>query len=413
MFGPRTWGAGRRMLQVIDCHAAGEPARVVLGGLPRVPGTTMLEKREHMRDHMDALRKLLLLEPRGYPCQNANFVFPSEHPEADFGFVIAEQGRIYPMMSGHNAMCVVTALLETGMVPMCEGPTTCFGLESPAGIIAVEAECDAGRVASITLRNQPAFCRPRDLDVEIDVPQYGKVCVSLAYGGMHYAIVDAASVGLRLEASRAREICRLGEMIKIATREQHPVTHPELDYTGPDILVFREASAEEEPAVAGARLGAGTIVPALGGGAAADAQARGFVEAAGGMQAREPHRVLPPVRARNAVVMSNGELDWTRPETWTGMIDRSPCGTGTCAVMAVLHARGELAIGQDFVHESILGTTFVGRLLSTVPVGQGTSDEVVGVVPTIRGRAWVTQYATIVLDPTDPFPEGYTMGDIW
>lgn len=218
------------MLQVIDCHAAGEPARVVLGGLPRVPGTTMLEKREHMRDHMDALRKLLLLEPRGYPCQNANFVFPSEHPEADFGFVIAEQGqwptapalrpgavlpraangparpplslasrrappcvgasrcrpparapsslgagRIYPMMSGHNAMCVVTALLETGMVPMCEGPTTCFGLESPAGIIAVEAECDAGRVASITLRNQPAFCRPRDLDVEIDVPQYGKV----------------------------------------------------------------------------------------------------------------------------------------------------------------------------------------------------------------------------------------------
>lgn len=149
-----------------------------------------------------------------------------------------------------------------------------------------------------------------------------QVCVSLAYGGMHYAIVDAASVGLRLEASRAREICRLGEMIKIATREQHPVTHPELDYTGPDILVFREASAEEEPAVAGARLGAGTIVPALGGGAAADAQARGFVEAAGGMQAREPHRVLPPVRARNAVVMSNGELDWTRPETWTGMIDR-------------------------------------------------------------------------------------------
>ena len=123
------WGASRKFLQVIDCHAGGEPARVVVGGLPRVPGDTVAEKRNHMMAHMDSYRKLLLLEPRGYPCQNADFIVPASHPEAAYGFVIAEQNKIYPMMSGHNCICVVTALLETGMVPM-EEPITRFALEA-------------------------------------------------------------------------------------------------------------------------------------------------------------------------------------------------------------------------------------------------------------------------------------------
>ena len=149
--------------------------------------------------------------------------------------------------------------------------------------------------------------------------------LDVAYGGMWYAIVDAASVGLRLEPSQGREICRLGEMIKVAAREQHTVHHPELTYPGPDILVFREPATQ------------------LPGG---------------------------ELHARNAVVMSNNVLDWARPETWTGMIDRSPCGTGTCAVMAALHARGELALGQPLHHESIIGTTFVGELLEHATVGE-------------------------------------------
>lgn len=317
-----------------------------------------------MRD-FDHYRKLLLLEPRGYPCQNADFIVPSTRPDAAFGVIVAEQGMIYPAMSGHNIMCVATALLESGMVPMGE-PISEFGLDLPAGLVHVRADCAHGKATRITLRNAPAFCRPCDMDVRIDVPTIGSVDVDIAYGGMHYVIVDAASVGLKLDPSRGREICRLGEMIKVAAREQHPVSHPCIDYPGPDILVFREKAT------------------------------------------RSPGGVL---HARNTVVMSNGALDWERPETWTAMLDRSPCGTGTCAVMAQLHARGELAIGDEFVHESILGTTFTGRLLEeTLLHGE---EAVHAVVPTISGRAWVTQHATVVCDPTDPFPEGYTVGDIW
>lgn len=227
----------------------------------------MMEKRNHMMEHMDHYRKLLILEPRGYPCQNANFILPPTVPEAAFGFVIAEQNCIYPAMSGHNSLCVATALLETGRIPMTE-PRTSFVLEAPAGLIRFDAECRGGKVVSIELRNQPAFCRPEDMNVTIDVPHFGRVTLDVAYGGMFYAIVDAASVGLSLEPQHGREICRLGEMVKVAAREQHPVDHPEHEYPGPDILVFREPA---------------TPMPCGG------------------------------LRARNAVVMSNNVLDWWAP----------------------------------------------------------------------------------------------------
>src|SRR5206468_6710859 len=116
----------------------------------------------------------------------------------------------------------------------------------------------------------------------------------------------------------------------------------------------------------------------------------------------------PEAHAKNAVVVSTGQLDWSRPATWTGAIDRSPCGTGTCAKMAVLHAKGKLALGQDFVHEGILGTTFTGRLLRETRIGDRPA-----VVPTLRGQAWITGFAQYVVDETDPFPEGFTVGDIW
>ena len=365
--------AGMKDLDVIDCHCEGEPARVIVGGLPDIPGDTMVERRQNFMRDFDDYRQLLILEPRGYPCQNADFIVPSTRPDAAFGVVIAEQGFIYPMMSGHNIICVATALLESGKVPMSE-PTTEFGLDCPAGLVKIHAECKAGRATRITLHNAPAYCKPADMDVIVDVPTVGKVTVDIAYGGMHYVIVDAASVGLSpLDPSRGKEICKIGEMIKIATREQHPVQHVTHDYPGPDILVFRE------PAV------------------------RKFDEDLG----------KEVVHAKNTVVMSNGVLDWDKPETWTGMLDRSPCGTGTCAVMAHLHARGELKVGEDFVHESILGTKFIGRLLEETSLQPAEGDPVKAVVPTISGRAWVTQKATVVCDPSDPFPRGYKVGDIW
>mmetsp|Transcript_121460 Transcript_121460/g.259328 ORF Transcript_121460/g.259328 Transcript_121460/m.259328 type:complete len:249 (+) Transcript_121460:1-747(+) len=246
------------------------------------------------------------------------------------------------------------------MVPMVE-PVTEFTLEAPAGLIDVSAACAGGKATQIRLMNQPAFVAPGGLDLRVEVPTLGVVLVDVAYGGMWYAVVEAAAVGLELRPENGKEICRLGEMIKVATREQHPTSHPEIDYTGPDIMVFRGPASE----------GSGAT-------------------------------------SQNAVVMSNGILDWQRPETWTGMIDRSPCGTGTCAVMATLHARGELAIGEDFVHESIIGTKFIGRLHEETTVGG-----LPAVVPSVAGQAWITQYASVIVEATDPFPEGYTLGDIW
>lgn len=274
------WGSSSRLIQAIDCHAEGEPARVIVGGVPAVKGVSMFEKRNYFMDHLDHIRKILLLEPRGYPCQNANIILPSSHPEAEFGFIILEQNKIYPAMSGHNTICVATALLESGMVVMQE-PETRFHLEAPAGLIDIKATCHNGKATEIELRNQPAFVE--HLDIEVAVPELGKVKCDIAYGGMWYCIVDAASVGLEIVPEQGKTLARYGEMIKVSCREQFPVQHPELDYPGCDILVFR-----------------GPATPGSG------------------------------AHGKNAVIMSNGVLDWEKPATWTGMIDRSPCGTGTC-----------------------------------------------------------------------------------
>jgi proline racemase len=345
------------MISAIDLHAAGEPGRVIVGGVLDVPGATVFEKRQHFEANLDGLRKRMLREPRGYPAANCNVIVPPTDPAADAGFVIMEQVE-YPPMSGSNTICVVTALLETGMLPPTE-PITELVLEAPAGLVRVRAAVCNGKVTSVTFQNVPAFAV--HLEAPIEVPELGTVAVDVAYGGMFYVIAQAASVGLELRPDEARDIVRVGEMIKAACIEQLPVVHP------------------ENPNIAGVSI----------------AQLSG-----------------PPSRAdaslKNAVVVSSGELRWDRPSSWTGVIDRSPCGTGTCARMATLHARGQLGLDMDFVHEGILGTVFTGRLVAETQVGPYAA-----VVPTISGQAWITGFAQYVLDPSDPFPEGYTLGDLW
>jgi proline racemase len=346
-----------RMLQAVDLHAAGEPGRVIVGGVLDVPGVSMFEKMRHLAQHGDELRRLMLREPRGYPALCANVILPATHPEAQAGYVIMEQVE-YPGMSGSNTICVVTALLETGMVPMQE-PVTELVLEAPAGLIRVRADCLDGKVTGVTFRNVPSFST--HLDAVVEVPQVGTITVDVAYGGMFYVIADAEELGFRLTPDEGRDITRLTEMIKTAAAEQLPVVHP------------------EQPGFAGITIGQ------LSGPAHDPANSR-----------------------RNVVTVSTGELDWSKPSTWTGVIDRSPCGTGTSAKMAVLHAKGQLAIGDDFRHEGILGTVFTGRLLEEARVGDRTA-----VVPRITGTAWITGFASYVLDPSDPFPEGFTVGDLW
>jgi proline racemase len=345
------------VIEAVDAHAAGEPGRVIVGGVEGVPGGTMFEALTWLQANRDDVRLRMLREPRGYPAANCNLVLPSRDPAADAGYVIMEQVE-YPGMSGTNTMCVVTVLLETGMLPMTE-PVTELSLEAPAGLIRVRAECAGGKVTAVTFRNVPAFAT--HLDAPIEVPHLGTVTVDVAYGGMFYVIADAERFGLRLSPDEGADIVRITEMVKAAANEQLPVVHP------------------EQPGFAGITIGQ------LSGPAHDPANSR-----------------------RNVVTVSTGALDWERPATWTGAIDRSPCGTGTSAKMATLHAKGELGVGDDFRHEGILGTVFTGRVLEETTVGEYRA-----IVPSITGQAWITGFASYVVDPSDPFPDGFTVGDIW
>jgi proline racemase len=348
-------------IEAVDLHAAGEPGRVIVGGVADVPGTTMFDKMTWLQANRDDIRLRMLREPRGYPAANCNLILPSSNPEAQAGYVIMEHVE-YPGMSGTNTICVVTALLETGMIPMVE-PVTELTLESPAGLIRVHADCVAGKVRGVTFRNVPSFAT--HLDATVEVPHLGTVTVDVAYGGMFYVIADAERFGLRLTPDEGRDITRITETIKAAAAEQLPVVHP------------------EQPGFAGITIG----------------QLSG--------PAHDPRN-----SRRNVVTVSTGMVDWSKPSTWTGAIDRSPCGTGTSAKMAVLHARGQLGLNEDFRHEGILGTIFTGRLLETATVGSGQAARA-AVVPTITGTAWITGFASYVVDPEDPFPEGFRVGDIW
>jgi proline racemase len=282
---------------------------------------------------------------------------PPCHPDADAGYIILEQVE-YPMMSGGNTISVATVLLEMGMLPMQE-PVTEVTLEAPAGLIRITAECKDGKVKKVTFKNVPAFAA--HLDAIIDVPHLGKVRVDVGWGGMFYVIADVRQFpGLELKPAHGKEITRVSAMIRQAAIEQLPVAHP--DYPGVGITISQLSGPTDDP------------------------------------------------RAdwKNAVTMPTGPLSWDDPSTWTGAIDRCPCGTGTCAKMAVLHAKGELPLNQDFRHQGILGTVYTGRLMEQARIGDHAA-----VVPTLSGTSWIHGIHTIVLDHDDPFPEGYTLGDIW
>ncbi len=345
------------MIHAVDLHACGEPGRVIVGGVLDVPGETMFEKMQYFEQKADSLRLRMLREPRGYPAANCNLILPSNNPEAAAGFIIMEQTE-YPGMSGTNTICVVTTLIETGMVEVNE-PFTEFNLDTPAGLISIKAEVRNGKAINVTFENVPAFSVYSNKSIY--VPEIGEVKVDVAYGGMFYVILDSEELGLKLTPDNGGKIVRNAEMVKAIASEKLPVVHPEnKDISGITIAVVSGPPDN------------------------------------------------PDSTLKNAVVVSTGKLDWDRPETWKGVIDRSPCGTGTCAKMASLFEKNKLDLETDFIHEGILGTTFTGRLVKKTKVGNYDA-----VVPTITGRAWITGFAQYVLDDSDPFPEGYTIGDIW
>ncbi len=332
-----------RMLTAVDSHTEGMPTRVVTGGLGPVAGGTMLEKQRYIAGSCDHLRRLLVLEPRGHDAMVAALLLPPSDPDADLGVVFVDEMGYLPMC-GHGTIGVATVAVATGIVRATE-PCTRLVLDTPAGRVTAEVAVRDGRVSGVRLTNVPAFLLERD--VQVEVAGLGRVVLDVAYGGNLFAILPARSVGLALEPGRSRAIVDAGARIMEAVERQVSVQHP----LHPEIHEVKHVI---------------------------------FTGPAN----------RPDAHAKNATVI------------YPGVLDRSPCGTGTSARMAQLFERGELGLNEPFVHESILGTTFTGRLVAQEELGAGLC----AVVPAIEGRAWIDGFQQLVLDPDDPFPAGFALG---
>ncbi len=335
-----------KLIHVVNCHAEGEVGDVIVGGVAPPPGATLWEQSRYIaRD--GTLRRFVLNEPRGGVFRHVNLLVPPKDPRAAMGWIIMEPEDT-PPMSGSNSICVATVLLETGILPMQE-PETRLLLEAPGGIVGVTAACRGGHVERVTVRNLPSFAEW--LGVALEVEGFGTLRVDTAYGGDSFVIVDAQALGFALTPDEARDLAELGMKLTRAADEQIGFRHPE----NPE---WDHIS---------------------------------FCQFAGPL-------------GREGGVLSGVNAVAIRP----GKIDRSPCGTGCSARMAVLHARGELRVHERYVGRSIIGSQFECRIEAEANVGARP-----GIVPSISGRAWVTGTSQLMLDPADPWPDGYRLFDTW
>jgi proline racemase len=330
-----------RYFAAVDSHTEGMPTRVITGGVPMLPGATMLERKLWFEANMDDLRLLLMREPRGHGAMSGAILQPPTRSDADWGVLFIEVSGCLPMC-GHGTIGVATVLVETGMVEVTE-PETVVRLDTPAGLVVVRVAVQDGRAMAVTLRNVPAFLAARDQVVDVD--GWGRVEYDMAFGGNFYALVDAASVGVVVDPAREGELIACGAAIIDAIDAAARPVHPEdARISGCHHVVLHEPGRDGADAVA-----ATSIHP--------------------------------------------------------GWLDRSPCGTGTSARLAQLHARGALGVGEAFVNESVIGTRFTGRVVEETTVGG-----VAAVVPEITGRAWITAMGQYLLADDDPFPAGFRLG---
>ncbi|GJF24590.1 proline racemase family protein [Streptomyces sp. HO565] len=330
----------RLVLHAVDSHTEGMPTRVITGGIGTIPGATMNERRLYFREHRDDVKRLLMNEPRGHSAMSGAILQPPTRPDCDWGVVYIEVSGYLPMC-GHGTIGVATVLVETGMVEVTE-PVTTIRLDTPAGPVVAEVAVRDGAAKAVTLRNVPSFAVA--LDREATLPDGRTVTYDLAYGGNFYAILPLERLGLPFDRSRKDDVLAAGLALMDAINAGGEPVHP------------------EDPSIHGCHHVQVT---------------------APGATARH---------SRHAMVIHPG---------W---FDRSPCGTGTSARMAQLHARGELPLATEFVNESFIGTRFTGRLLGTTEVAGRPA-----VLPSFTGRAWITGTAQYLLDPEDPFPAGFVL----
>jgi proline racemase len=338
---PMRWS---KVITVVDAHAEGEIGRVITGGALDVPGKTMLDKMRHLNGVDDRIRRFALLEPRGAAQMSANLLLPPTRPDADAGFIVMQADACHAM-SGSNAMCVTTVLLETGMLAMAE-PLTRVTLDTPAGLVVAEATCQGGRCERVALELVPSFVE--HLAVPLEVEGVGTLRVDVAYGGDYFCLVDAAACGFSVAPEEARDMVALARLIKRSARQQIKVRHPEIS------------------------------------------------------DVREIAFVMFCARGAAGAPLRNGNV------IHPGRLDRSPCGTGSAARLAVMHARGEIQLGETVEMRSVIDSRFEAQIVATTTVGDRPA-----VVPRISGRAWIYAAGQLGIDPSDPYPRGFTLADTW
>jgi proline racemase len=328
-------------ITTLDVHTGGEPFRVITGGYPELPGDTILARRRYAREHLDHLRTALMWEPRGHADMYGCIVTPPVSPGADFG-VLFMHNEGYSTMCGHGIIAIAKVAVETGLVPAVE-PETTVRIDAPAGLVTAYARVADGQVTSVRFHNVPSFVVA--LDETVQVPGLGRVRYDLAFGGAFYAYVQAADVGLTCTHEDFRPLIEKGTAIKRAIVASRPIRHP-----------FEEDLS----------LLYGTI----------------FIEPPRGEGAH----------SRNVCIFAEGE------------VDRCPTGTGVSGRLAIHHARGEGAVGQPIVVESIIGSRFTGRIVDTTTFGPYDA-----IIPEVEGTAHITGRHEFLIDPNDPLREGFIL----
>jgi len=334
------------LIQIVSCHAEGEVGNVIVEGVAPPPGENLWEQASWI--HQDkSLRQYVLNEPRGGVFKHVNLLVPAQNPKAIQGFIIMEPEHT-PPMSGSNSICVATVLLNTGIVKMQE-PVTEFILEAPGGLVPIKAFCENGKAKSIEIQNVASFADK--LDVDLEVKGIGTLKVDTAYGGDSFVLVNAKELGFEIKPDEAKDISEIGAKITAAANQQLGFTHPEnSDWSHISFCELALPIFEEE-----------------------------------GIKV-----------SRNTVVIDPGKLD------------RSPCGTGCSARMAVLSAKGEMEKGDRMIGRSIIDSRFDCSIVNEVNIGNKKA-----IIPLIRGRAWITGTHQLTLDTDDPWPEGYRLTDTW
>ena len=335
-----------KAIHIVGCHAEGEVGDVIVGGVAPPPGETLWEQSRFIANDK-TLRNFVLNEPRGGVFRHVNLLVPAKNPRAQMGWIIMEPEDT-PPMSGSNAICVATVLLETGILPMKE-PETKLTLEAPGGLVEVTAQCKDGKVEKVTVRNVASFADK--LDARLEVEGVGTLTVDTAFGGDSFVMAKAQELGFAITPDEARELAEMGIKITNAANEQLGFHHPtNPDWTHCSFCQIHAPMTEE----AGVK------------------------------------------SVKNTVVIQPGKLD------------RSPTGTGVSARMAVLHARGLMAVGERYIARSVINSRFDGRIVKTCKVGDKEA-----IIPELSGRAWLTGTYQHTLDPSDPWPGGYRIGDTW